>query len=170
MGGVWHILALIGLDLLLLAGWIAIPLGLSGNFILLGAALVTAIVTRFETVGWIALIFMTVAVVLGEVIEALLGSLVARKFGASKWGMIGAFAGGILGGVAGTAILPIIGTLFFSFLGVAIGAMALELAHRKETGPGVRAGGGALIGRFLATAIKMAIGTAMIVYILIRTH
>ena len=58
---VWHILALIGLDLLLLIGWIAIPLGLSGNFILLGAALLTAIVTRFEAVGWIALIAMAAA-------------------------------------------------------------------------------------------------------------
>jgi uncharacterized protein YqgC (DUF456 family) len=170
MDGAWHILALIGLDLVLLIGWIAIPLGLAGNFILLGAALVTAIVTRFETVGWIALIVMAVAVVAGEIIEALLGSLVARRFGASKWGMIGAFVGGILGAVLGTAILPIIGTLFFSFLGVAVGAMALELAHRKEAGPGMRAGWGALLGRFTASAIKMAIGMAMIIYIVIRTH
>jgi len=168
--GVGHILALIGLDLLLLVGWIAIPLGLSGNFILLGAALLTAIVTRFEAVGWVALIVMAVAVVVGEIIEALLGSLVAQRYGASKWGMIGAFLGGILGAIVGTAVLPIIGSLFFSFLGVAIGAVALEFAHRKKAGPGMRAGWGALLGKCMATAIKMAIGTAMIVYIVIRTH
>ena len=170
MSGVWHVLALVGLDLVLLIGLIAIPLGLSGNFILLGAALVTALVTGFDTIGWPALIVMAVAVALGEIIEALLGSLVAQKYGARKWGMIGAFVGGLIGAVLGTMILPIIGSILGSFWGAGLGALIFELLHRRKVAPGMRAGWGAIIGKFLATGIKISIGTAMIVYIIIRTH
>jgi len=170
MSGVWHILALIGLDLVLLIGWIAIPLGLSGNFILLGAALATALLTGFDAVGWPALIIMAVAVALGEIIEVLLGSLVAQKYGASRWGMLGAFVGGLIGAVLGTMILPIIGSILGSFWGAGLGALLFELLHRKQVAPGMRAGWGAIIGKFMATGIKISIGTAMIVYVVIRTH
>lgn len=170
MSGVWSVLTLIGLDLVLLIGWLAIPLGLSGNFIILGAALLAALFTKFTAIGWIPLIVMAAAVIAGEVIEAFLGSVVAQRFGASRWGMIGSFVGGIFGAVIGTAIFPVVGSLIGSFLGAAAGAMGFEIAHRREPEPGVRAGWGAFVGKVMATGIKTAIGTGMIVYIIIRTH
>jgi uncharacterized protein YqgC (DUF456 family) len=165
-----HILALIGLDLVLLCGVIAVPLGLSGNFILLGAALLTALLTGFTDVGWIALVVMTVAVIAGEVVEALLGSLVARKFGATKWGMLGAFAGGLGGAFLGTLVLPVIGSVIGSFLGAAAGAMVFELAGGQKTEPGLRAGWGAFVGKVLASGFKMGIGVGIAAYLVIRTH
>ncbi len=165
-----RLLALAGLDLVLLAGWIAIPLGLSGNFILLGAALVAAIATKFTAVGWIALAIMAAAVVAGEIVEAFLGSLTARRFGASKHGMIGAFAGGLVGGIMGTLAFPIIGSLLGSFAGAAAGAIAGELLRGRPAGEGARAGWGAFVGRVAATGIKLAIGTGIVVYVVIRTH
>lgn len=170
MSGVWNVLALIGLDLVLIIGLIAIPLGLSGNFILLGAAVVTALVTGFDAIGWVALIIMAVGVAMGEIIEALLGSLVAQKYGASRWGMIGAFVGGVIGAILGTMVLPIIGSILGSFWGAGLGALIFELLHRRQMAPGMRAGWGAIVGKFVATGIKISIGTAIVVYIIIRTH
>lgn len=170
MSEVSRLLALALLDLVLLAGWIAIPLGLSGNFILLGAALVAAVVTRFEAVGVVALLIMGLAVVAGEVAEALLGSLTARRFGASRHGMIGAFVGGLAGGVLGTIVFPIIGSLVGSFAGAGAGAIAGELLRGRPAKDGARAGWGAFLGRIASTGIKMAIGAGIIVYVIIRTH
>lgn len=167
---VLHLLALVGLDAVLLAGLILIPLGLSGNFVILGVGLAAALLTGFTTVTWIGLVVMGAFVAVGEILEALLGSVMARKYGASKYGMIGAFAGGLIGAVAGTPVLPVIGTVIGSFLGTAVGALAGELLRGARSDEGTRAGVGALVGRVLASAIKLAIGVGMVVYIVIRTH
>ncbi len=156
--------------LLLVVGLIAIPLGLGGNFVLLGAALLVAAIGGFSEIGWIALVILLLAVVLGEVIEALLGSLVAQKFGASRWGVIGAFAGGIIGAIVGTPIFPLVGSLIGSFAGAALGAVGLELAAGKDHGPGLRAGWGAFRGKVMATAFKVAVGMAIVSFVVWKTH
>lgn len=177
---VLQILALIGLDLALLVALLLIPLGLGGNFVLLGLALVVALVGGFEHVGWWALGIMLAAVITGEVLETVLGSLVAKKYGASKWGMLGAFLGGIFGAILGTGVLPVIGSLAGSFIGAAGGALIAELVVLSargteirgldQTRPGLRAGFGALVGKALATGLKMAIGVAIAIYLVLRTH
>ena len=161
---------LVLLDLVLVVGLLAIPLGLGGNFILLGAGLVVAIATGFREVGWIALVVAAVFVVLGELVETILGSLVAQRFGASRWGMLGAFAGGILGAAVGTAWLPVIGSLIGSFAGAAAGAVVLEMIAGKERNPGLRAGWGAFLGKVLSTAFKLAIGIGWATFLVLRTH
>jgi uncharacterized protein len=158
------------LDLALLAGWLAIPLGLGGNFILLALALVVALTTHFTAIGWAALGVIAAAVAAGEGIEAVLGSLMARRYGSSRWGMAGAFLGGLLGGILGTAILPVIGSLIGSFLGSAFGAVGAELLHGARREAGMRAGWGAFLGKAMATGIKMGIGAGIIVLVVLRTH
>jgi hypothetical protein len=173
-----HVLGLVLLDLVLLVGLFAIPLGLSGNFIILGAAVVTALVTGFQAVGWLALAVMAAAVTMGEVVEAFLGTLMARRYGASAWGMSGAFlggwggavAGGALGAAAGTLVAPVIGTLVGSFLGTAVGAILMEWLRGNRTRGGIRAGWGALLGKILSSSLKLAIGLGMAVYLVLRTH
>jgi uncharacterized protein YqgC (DUF456 family) len=175
---IFRIVGVILLDIALIVGLIAIPLGLSGNFIILGLALITAIATGFQAIGWVALLIMAAAVVIGEVVESFMGVLMARKFGATKWGMSGAFLGGlggaILGGIIGAAvgtfIVPVIGTIIGSFVGTALGAVLLELARGSSREKGTRAGMGAFLGKVLASAFKMAIGIGMVVYIVIQTH
>ena len=164
------VLGLVVLDLVLLAGLVAVPLGLSGNFIILGAALVVAFVTRFGPVGIPALLVMAAFVAVGEILEALLGSVVARRYGATRWGMIGAFVGGLLGAVVGTAFFPLIGTVIGSFLGTAVCAFLAEAARGAQGAEGTRAGWGALLGKTIASALKLAIGVGMAVYVVYRTH
>ena len=158
------------LDIVLLAGLIAIPLGLSGNFIILGAALLVAIVTHFAAIPIWALLVMAVLVVAGEIVESLLGSVMARRYGASKWGMLGAFVGGIAGAILGTPIAPIIGTIIGSFLGAALGAILVEWIRLQKLRPSMPAGWGAILGKALSSVLKIGIGVAMVVYIIARTH
>ncbi len=156
------------LEVVLLGGLIAIPLGLSGNFIILGAALVVGVVTRLQVIGLWALVVMAIAVVIGELIESLLGSVMARRYGASKWGMLGAFVGGILGAILGTPLMPIIGTIIGSFVGAAACAVLFEWIHLRQIRSSMPAGWGAILGKLASSLIKVAIGLAMVVYLQLR--
>ncbi len=165
----WDVIAriagLILLELVLVAGLIAIPLGLGGNFIILGAAIVVALVTKLTTVTLLALIVMAVAVIIGEIIESLLGSVMARRYGASKWGMIGAFVGGIAGAIISTPILPVIGSIIGSFVGSAGGAVLFEWINLQRLDDSLPAGWGALLGKLASSLIKAWIGLAMVIYL-----
>jgi uncharacterized protein YqgC (DUF456 family) len=165
-----HIGLLVLLDIVLLAGLIAIPLGLSGNFIILGTAVAVAVATGLRAISLWALIVMAVLVVAGEVIEALLGSAMARRYGASKWGMIGAFVGGIGGAIAGTPIAPLVGSIIGSFIGAAAGAVLFEYLHLRHLRRSMPAGWGALLGKLASSLIKILIGLALAIYIIARTH
>jgi uncharacterized protein len=161
--------SMVALYLLLLLGLAAIPLGLGGNFIILVAGLALGLATKFQVVSVSALVAMAGMVAAGEILEAVLGSLMARRLGASKWGMAGAFVGGIVGVFPGTAWLPILGSLVGSFVGAALGAILFEWWHRRQLDPSLRAGWGAILGRLASTFVKMAIGLAMVVYLVVRT-
>ncbi len=168
----WDMIAKVALmvafELLLLAGLIAIPLGLSGNFIILGLAFVVALLTKFQTITpWMVGVMLVLAVA-GEVIESTLGSVMARRYGASKWGMIGAFAGGIAGAILGTPIAPVIGTIIGSFVGAAAGAVLLEWIHLRRLRPSMPAGWGAVLGKLASSLIKICIGLAMAIYLNVR--
>ncbi len=165
-----RVAAVILLDIILLGGLIAIPLGLSGNFIILGVAVMVGLVTKFSLISVWAVVIMAGLVVLGELIESVLGSLMARRYGASKWGMLGAFVGGIVGAIAATPIFPIIGSIIGSFLGAAVGAVLFEYIHLRKIHSSMPAGWGALLGKMLSTVIKMGIGVSITVYIVLRTH
>jgi uncharacterized protein YqgC (DUF456 family) len=152
------ILLLVLLHVAVLAGMAAIVLGLSGNFILLGLALLVAWLGKFLhlSVGlWFVLLVLAVG---GEVVEAFLGVAAARTFGATRWGMIGAFLGGLAGAALGTLWIPVLGSLVGAVLGAFAGAFAGERVRGTGTRASVRAGTGALLGRAAATVFKVGIG------------
>ena len=166
-----RVLGLVLLDLGLLTCLILVPLGLPGNFILLGLALVAAWVGHFAAIGWVALLAMLGAVLLAELVESLLGAAMVKRYGASWWGVGGAFLGGIAGSLIGSAILPLVGTLVGAFLGAGAGAVLLEAWHRRRVdAEALRAGWGAFLGKLLASLLKVAVGLAIAVYIVVRTH
>jgi uncharacterized protein YqgC (DUF456 family) len=166
-----RVLGLILLDLGLLACLILVPLGLPGNFILLGLALVAAWLGHFASIGWVALLVMLGLVLLAELVESLLGAAMTKRFGASWWGVGGAFLGGIAGSLIGSAVLPLVGTLVGAFLGAAAGAVLLEAWHRRRVdAEAMRAGWGAFLGKLLASLIKVAVGLAIAVYVVAQTH
>jgi len=156
------------LELLLVGGLIAIPLGLSGNFIILAAALIVGLVSGFQIVSLVGLLLMLAFVLLGEVLEAVLSSLMAQRYGASKWGMLGAYAGGIAGAILGTPIAPLVGTIVGSFIGAAAGAVLGEWIRLRALRPSLPAGWGAILGKVASSFLKIGIGLGMVAYLQLR--
>ncbi len=155
----------------LAVGLLLIPLGLSGNFVIIGLLALYDLTHGFSIFGHTLLVFLGLAVV-GEVVEALLGSAMAKRYGAGKGGMAGAFIGGIVGAIAGSALWAPIGTLIGSFIGAFLLAFLLEwFIHRGDEGgaaEGFKAGWGAFVGKFLAMGFKVSIGIGIVVWSVAR--
>ena len=164
-----HLFGLILVPLGLLLGLFLVPLGLPGNWLILAIAILKAFLSDFQdlTLSWIFLL-LTLAFI-GEAIEFLLGVYVAKRYGASRWGMFGAFFGGIIGGIVGTPLLfPGIGTMMGAFVGAFLGAFSLEYLYRMRGDVSYRAGIGAFVGRILAIVLKLEVGIAMVLIIIIK--
>lgn len=152
----------------LLGGLLLVPLGLGGNFVILGTAVVLAVATGFQAIGWWTLLLLAALAVIGEIIEAGLGLFAVQRLGASRKAMLGTFLGGIVGGAAGTGVVPIVGSLLGAFAGAFAGAVIGEILHRRQVQGSFRAGWAAFFGRVAAIGIKFEIGVIMVVVILWR--
>jgi len=155
--------------LLLVTASLFVYLGLGGNFIVLGLAVVHALVTGFDPIGWRLLLVLLGIALLGELIEFVVGTFYVAKQGASKAGVVGAFLGGLLGAVLGNGAVPVIGAVLGSFAGAFGGAVLGEYLHRERMEPSLRVGGHAFIGRLLAILIKHALGLIMVFLVLRAT-
>lgn len=155
--------------LLLVAASLFVYLGLGGNFIVLGLALVHALVTGFDPIGWRLLAVLAGLALLGELIEFVVGTFWVAKQGASKAGVAAAFAGGLLGAVLGNGVVPVAGAVLGSFVGAFGGAVLGEYWRRQRLEPSLRIGGHAFLGRLLAIFIKHALGLVMVFLILRST-
>jgi uncharacterized protein YqgC (DUF456 family) len=154
----------------LLVGLVLIPVGLPGSWLILISSFVFAALTGFEDLTRSVMLMLLALALVGELLELFLGIFVAKRFGASKYGMWGAFFGGIVGGVFGTAIFPLVGSVVGAMMGAFVGAFALEFVHEIRTEDRLRAGLGALIGRVLATTMKLGIGLIMVFVIIMRLY
>jgi uncharacterized protein YqgC (DUF456 family) len=155
--------------LVLLVASLLVYLGLGGNFVLLGLALVHALVTGFDPIGWPLLLVLLGIALLGELVEFLLGTFYVLRKGAGGGAAVGGFIGGLVGGVAGHAVIPVIGAVLGSFAGGFAGAVLGELRRQRRLEPSLRAGTHAFIGRMLAILVKHAFGLVMVFLILRAT-
>lgn len=144
-------------------------LGLGGNFIVLGLALVHALVTGFEPIGWQLLAMLAGIALLGELIEFVVGTFYVAKQGATRTGVATAFVGGLLGALLGNGLVPVAGAVLGGFVGAFAGAVAGEYWRRQRLEPSLRVGGHAFLGRLLAIMIKHGLGLVMVLLILRRT-
>jgi uncharacterized protein YqgC (DUF456 family) len=154
---------------LLIAASLFVYLGLGGNFIIIGLALVHALFTGFDPITWKLLAVLLGLALLGEGIEFVVGTFYVAKKGASKAGVIGAFVGGLLGAALGNSLVPVIGAILGSFLGGFGGAVLGEYYSREKLEPSLRIGGHAFLGRLLAILIKHVIALVMVFLILRAT-
>jgi hypothetical protein len=155
--------------LLLLLASLLVYLGLGGNFVLVGLALVHALLTGFDPLGWPLLLVLLGIALLGELIEFLLGTFYVLRKGAGGGAAVGGFVGGLVGGVAGHAIVPVIGAVLGSFAGGFAGSVLGELRRQRRLEPSLRAGAHAFVGRVLAILAKHACGLVMVFLILRAT-
>ena len=146
----------------MLIGLAITPLGLPGNWIILACAVVYGFATHWAKFGWLFVVSLAVAAVVGEIIEALSAALGAKSYGASTGATIAAVAGSIAGLIAGSGIAPIIGTIIGAFAGAFLGAFLYEYVRLKDPHQSFRAGMGAFLGRTAAVIAKEAIGVLMV--------
>ena len=149
------------LCLSMLIGLAVTPLGLPGNWLILACAVVYGFATHWAKFGWLFVVLLAAAAVIGEIIEALSAALGAKSYGASTDATIAAIVGSIAGLVAGSGIAPIVGTIAGAFAGAFLGAFLYEYVRLKDLRQSFRSGMGAFMGRTAAVVAKEAIGVLM---------
>ena len=144
-------------------------LGIPGNWILVGIALIIALVTHFTKMTWGYFLLCVGLAALGELIESLLGMILVAKKGGSRMGVFGTFVGGLVGVIVGAPYLPPVGGLLFGFLGAFLGAMFGEYLSYRNVDSAMRIGFWAFVGRFAAVMVKVALGCGIFWIIVTRT-
>ena len=162
--GVVEVIAVVVLLFFCLAGLVLTPLGLPGNFIIFGGALIYNLILWEMAIGVWSLGVLLALTVVGEILEYGLSMAAARKRGASNKALFGAIIGGIVGAVVGTPV-PVIGSIIGLFVGVFLGAFLLELLVRKDVVQAYDAALGAFYGRVGAIVAKTMVGAAIIAVI-----
>ena len=137
------------LTVALLGGLILIPLGMPGLWIMLGAAVLHSFLVPDSGIGVVTLVGCTVFVVIAELLEFSLSGTYARKYGGSSRSAWGAIVGGFLG----------------AFVGAFLGEMTVS---RESRGTPHRVAFGALVGRAVATAVKVGVGIVIGIWIFTR--
>jgi len=145
-----------------LIGLVLIPFGLPGLWVILLGILAYGWLTDFATIGIWFLVLVTLLALIGEALEAWVGFRFAKRYGGSSRAGWGALIGGIIGAIIGVP-LPIIGSVIGGFVGAFIGAAVFEYTKARQAHGSVKAGWGAVLGRAVASAIKMAIALVMVV-------
>jgi uncharacterized protein len=157
-----HLLPVLVLALLFLAGLALIALGLPGLWLMVAAVVGYGWLTGFRSIGVVTIAIALALALLGELFELWLGYGLARRYGGSKRAGWGALIGGLVGAVVGVPV-PLVGSVIGALLGSFAGAMLFEYSRSWTAGPAVRAGWGALLGRVAATTAKIAVGIVMAV-------
>ncbi len=148
------------------AAWLGlIVLGLPGNWLMVGTALVAAWLTSrhpgdVALFGLPVLIVVFALAVLGEILELVAGAAGAKRGGGTRRGALGALVGGLVGALVGTFVIPvpIVGSLIGACLGAFAGAWGFELTGGREMDAAVRSGLGAGVGRLAGTVLKLVVG------------
>lgn len=148
------------LALAALVGLVLTVLGLPGLwlFLLLAAGLKVAGIAA--GLSWGAWLFGIALALAAEVVEWVVSMRYTTRSGGSRRAGWGAIAGGLLGAVLGLPV-PVLGSILGSFLGSFLGALAAEYSATRDSDLAGRVAWGALIGRTVATAVKIMAGVAV---------
>ena len=141
-----------------------IPLGLPGTWVMIAAGLGYSYLVP-GSIGMIALIGTTTIAVVAEVFEFTLAGKYARKYGGSRRAGWGAIIGGTVGAFVGVPV-PLIGPIIGAFAGSFIGALVAEFSRGADAKVATRVATGALIGRAVAAAMKVAAGCVIAAWLI----
>lgn len=146
--------------LIMIAGLLAIPLGLPGIWIIVGVIAVGAIGGE---VGWMTVIGAVLVATIAELLEFIVVKRMTARYGGSNRAFWGALVGGIIGMFAGLPV-PVIGSMLAGFVGSFIGAAVVAFGESRELLTAHRVGWGVLLGRVLSAFLKTAAGVILLVW------
>ena len=157
-------MAIILLGLILILSLFIIPLGLPGTWVMLAAGVGYSILVP-GSISWFTLVVVTIIAVIAEIFEFTLAGKYAKKYGGSRRASWGAIIGGTVGAIVGVPV-PIIGPILGAFAGSFAGALIAEYSRGSDAQASTRVATGALIGRAVASAMKVAAGVVIAVWLL----
>ena len=143
-----------------IAGLLLIPLGLPGLWVIVLAIIGYGWLNDFQGMSGGFLAVVIGLAILGEIVEARVGYSFARRYGGSSRAGWGALVGGLAGAVVGVPV-PLIGSVVGGFVGAFVGAALFEYTRARQSDVAARAGWGAVLGRAVAAAVKMAIAVVL---------
>ncbi len=156
------------IPLLILGALLALVLiafGLPGAWLFLTAALLLKLGGLAAGLSWAALTAGVVIALAAELFEWFAQLRWTARYGGSRRAGWGALAGGIVGAIVGLPV-PLLGSILGSFAGSFLGALAAEYGATGSAGRAGRVAWGALLGRVVATAFKMAAGVIIAVIVI----
>ncbi|MBW3542138.1 MAG: DUF456 domain-containing protein [Planctomycetes bacterium] len=158
-----------------LAAWVSSVFTLPGNWLMLVFTALYAWLLPagiHPRVSWIVVAVALGLAILGEIVEFVAGAAGAARQGASRRGVVLSIVGAVVGSIAGAVFalpIPIVGPLIGAVAGGAVGAFAGaylgESGSTRTHAERFAIGRGALLGRLLGTAGKLALGAVMLVVI-----
>jgi hypothetical protein len=149
---------------ILIVSLFIIPLGLPGTWVMLAAGVGYSILVP-NSIGMFALIGTTIVAVVAEIFEFTLAGKYARKYGGSRRAGWGAIIGGTIGAIVGVPV-PLIGPIIGAFAGSFLGALVAEFSRGTNVDAATRVAWGALVGRAVAAALKVAAGCVIAAWLL----
>lgn len=159
----WYLLLVAAL----VAGFLLIPLGLPGIWLMIAAAVGYKLFAQPVGLSWTVLGVAIALAALAELLEFWLSLRYTRRYGGSPRAGWWALIGGLVGAVLGVPV-PIVGSVIGAFLGSFLGALVGEYSVTRHAETAQRAAWGSLVGRVVATAVKTGLGLAIGVLVLVR--
>ena len=150
---------------ILLVSLFIIPLGLPGTWVMLAAGVGYSILVP-NSIGMVTLIGTAVLAVLAEVWEFTMAGRYARKYGGSRRASWGAIIGGTIGAIVGVPV-PIVGPILGAFVGAFAGALVFEYSRGSGAHVSTRVAWGALVGRAVAAALKVAVCMVIAIWLVV---
>ncbi len=151
------------LVLFVIAGFVLIPFGLPGTFLIVAAALLYGAATGFTEITWGTVGLLLAAALLAEGVEALAGVFGAKRYGSGNWAVAASIAGGVVGAVLGAPVFFGLGAIPGALAGAFAAAVLVEKAGGRPTPEALKAGWGTFVGRLAGTVVKAAVAVAMAV-------
>lgn len=155
--------------LLIIGALVSLPLtavGLPGIWAFLAGAGLWKSFDPGATVSWGAILVAMILALIAEGLEWVLATRYTTKYGGSRRAGWGALLGGIVGAVVGVPI-PVVGSIVGSFAGAFLGALAMEYSVHGEHARAGRVAWGALIGRVVASGMKVGLGVVIAVIVIV---
>jgi len=150
----------VALLLACLAGLVLIPFGLPGLWVIVLAIIGYGWLDQFQGMSAGFLLLVIGLAIVGEIAEARIGYSYTRRYGGSSRAGWGALVGGLVGAIVGVPV-PLVGSVIGGFVGAFAGAALFEYTRAQKSDVAARAGWGAVLGRAVAAAVKMAIGVVL---------
>jgi uncharacterized protein YqgC (DUF456 family) len=152
------------LGIILFVSLLIIPLGLPGTWLMLAAGVGYSMLVP-NSIGMFVLVGTTIIAVIAEIFEFTLSAKYAKKYGGSRRAGWGAIIGGTIGAFVGVPV-PIVGPIIGAFAGSFLGALVAEFSRGTDSQTATRVAWGALVGRAVAAALKVAAGCAIAAWLL----